>query len=78
MSYHTRPCAAAGLESYRCRGRFGWIMIGAVSDENALSEARRSWSGAEMNHIERWNGDRYVPLVSSDVDETLSQHGPRV
>jgi hypothetical protein len=56
-----KPCAAAGLISYRCRGRYhGWIMIGAKSDKDALSEARRSWEGAFIEDIERWDGERYV------------------
>lgn len=78
MSYHTRPCAAAGFESYRCRGRFGWIMIGALDDEHALSEARRSWSGAEMKHIERWDGERYVPVIAPIEDEVRDTSGPSI
>ena len=78
MSYYTRPCAARGLESYRCRGRFGWIMIGAVNDDDALNEARRSWSGAEMKHIERWDGEQYVPVKDADRDQDLTPTGPGI
>lgn len=60
--YWERPCAAAGLISYRCRSRFGWIMIGAMTDDAALAEARRSWAGAARDGLERWNGNRYVPV----------------
>ena len=36
MTHHTeRPCAAAGLTSYR----YGQIMIGATSTQDALNEA---------------------------------------
>lgn len=39
---HDRPCAAAGFDSYRYPSRHtGWVMIGANSHEEALSEARR-------------------------------------
>ena len=35
-----RPCAAAGLVSYRYNGPFGFIMIG-----DAMNEANRSLTG---------------------------------
>lgn len=60
--YWNQPCATAGLISYRCRSRFGWIMIGALTDDMALGEARRSWSNATREGLERWNGNRYVPV----------------
>jgi len=56
-----RPLAAAGLTSYRCRGRFGWIMIGARDDADALREARRSWPEAASESMQVWDGRRYVP-----------------
>ena len=34
--------AAQGFDSYRYRGRFGWIYIGANSIEEALRQAKRS------------------------------------
>ena len=37
---HDRPLAAKGLVSYRYRGRYGWIMIGAKDNADALREAR--------------------------------------
>ena len=39
MSLTDRPLAAPGLISYRCRNRFGWTMIGARDDTDALKEA---------------------------------------
>lgn len=56
-----RPLAAPGLASYRCRGRYGWIMIGARDDAEALSEARRSSDDARASGLEVWDGSRYVP-----------------
>ena len=62
-SYTNRPCAAAGLTSYRCRGRYGWIMIGAYDHEDAMREARRSSDSAERSGLEVWNGSAYVPAL---------------
>lgn len=59
--YFDRPCAAAGLASYRCKGRYGWIMIGATSHADALREARRSCDVARREDLEVWDGSRYVP-----------------
>lgn len=59
-----RPLAAPGLTSYRCRGRFGWIMIGAHDGADALREARRSWPEAMSDSMEVWDGRRYVPATS--------------
>jgi len=40
-----RPCAAHGLKSYRYKGPFGFVMIGAIDDDDALREAQRSLTG---------------------------------
>lgn len=54
---HDRPCAAPGLTSYRYKGSFGFIMIGAVDHVDALNEANRSLTGsaATLNNLEIWN-----------------------
>ena len=52
-----RPLAVKGLVSYRYRGPFGWIMIGAKDDSDALNEARRSLEEpdkAEKKSLHRW------------------------
>ena len=48
-----RPCAAAGLTSYR----YGSIMIGATSTQDALNEADRSLTqgAATVDRLEIWN-----------------------
>ena len=48
-----RPCAAAGLTSYR----YGSIMIGASSTQDALNEADRSLTqgAATVDRLEIWN-----------------------
>lgn len=61
-----KPLAAPGLDSYRYKGRYGWIMIGANSYTDALREAERSFSGggtAVPEKLEKWNGEKYVPVV---------------
>lgn len=61
-AFHDRPCAAAGLTSYRYRGRFGWIMIGARDLGDALREAGRSTRDPiELARLQVWDGTGYVP-----------------
>jgi hypothetical protein len=58
---HDKPCAAHGLTSYRYKGRYGWIMIGARDDADALREAERSSSDAiNRANLQIWNGTEYV------------------
>ena len=57
-----RPLAALGLISYRCKNRFGWTMIGARDDADALKEARRTWSGSRIEDLERWDGKQYAKV----------------
>lgn len=66
MEPHNKPLAAPGLTSYRCKGRFGWIMIGAKDHIDAMREARRSVDrlGADTprrEDLQIWNGKEYVP-----------------
>ena len=60
--YWNRPCAAQGLTSYRyASGRYGWIMIGAVDDADALREVARSRSAPiDPAKLQRWNGEKYT------------------
>lgn len=57
---HCRPVASAGWTSYRCRSRFGWIMIGANDDEEAWREALRSSPAPDPDTLQVWDGVRYV------------------
>ena len=62
---HDKPCAAHGLTSYRYKGRYGWIMIGARDDADALREAARSSSDAiNRANLQVWNGTEYVTTNS--------------
>ena len=64
ISLHDKPLAAHGLTSYRYPGRYGFIMIGAKDDGDALREAQRSltWDTATPDNLERWNGSQYRPV----------------
>ena len=62
MNLTDRPLAAPGLISYRCKNRFGWTMIGARDDADALKQARRTWSGSRVEDLERWDGKQYVKV----------------
>ena len=66
MNVTDKPCAAHGLTSYRYRGMWGWVMIGAKDHDDALSEARRSVNRAHVVSIDRlqvWDGKEYVPVT---------------
>jgi hypothetical protein len=57
---HDKPLAAAGLTSYRCQGRYGWIMIGAKDHADAMREARRSCDCVTESGLQIWDGSQYV------------------
>lgn len=73
-----RPLAAAGLISYRAACPYGWIMIGAHDDADALIQARRSSPQVEPRDLQVWNGSMYVPCLSSDdaSDADLDEGAP--
>lgn len=69
------PLAAAGLTSYRYRGRYGWVMIGARDNADALREAKRSIDGqALLGKLEVWNGERYVPARGRKNKARVAKH----
>ena len=59
-----KPLAASGLISYRYKGEYGYIMIGARNDDDALREAYRSVRPTlvSIDRLEIWNGTGYVRL----------------
>jgi len=67
MPSHTdRPLAAPGFVSYRYKGRYGYVMVGASNTEDALRQARRSIDGpALIGNLDVWDADagRYVPCA---------------
>lgn len=61
MNITDKPLAADGLTSYRYRGRYGWIMIGATGHADALREAARSTTEPiDPAHLQVWDGQAYV------------------
>lgn len=59
---HNKPLADAGLTSYRYKGSYGWIMIGAKDIKYAMIEVCRSMDGFVMiKQLQVWNGNQYVP-----------------
>ena len=63
--FKDKPLASPGLISYRHKSPYGYVMIGATDDNNALSEANRSLENktASFDSLERWNGTCYVPVL---------------
>jgi len=58
-----KPMASKGLTSYRYRGRYGWIMIGARDDNEALREAQRSTSDKVIiDNLQIWKGSQYETI----------------
>ena len=60
LDTHNKPMAIKGLTSYRYKGRYGFIMIGATDNTKALKEAQRSTSDkVSIDNLEVWNGSQY-------------------
>lgn len=58
----SRPLAARGLKSYRYRLPFGFVMIGALNDLDALNQAGRSIDHTpQVANLQHWNGLAYIP-----------------
>lgn len=67
MNLCDKPLAAKGLKSYRYRGTFGWIMIGAKDIDDALREASRNvLSPVVIERLQYWNGVEYLPCVKGE------------
>lgn len=61
-----KPLAAKPYLSFRYKGRYGWIMIGAMDVNEALREASRSMDcAATIGNLETWDEgrQRYVPVL---------------
>lgn len=52
------PLADYDFQSYRCRGRYGYIMIGAKTDKDAFYQAQLSGE-VHKEDLEKWNGSSY-------------------
>lgn len=60
--FWNRPCAAKPWISYRLRGPYGWIMIGAMDHAEAMREAARSTPSPRREALEMWNGAEYIKV----------------
>ena len=63
MNLCDKPMAMQGLISYRYRGRYGWIMIGAKDDNDALREAQRTTNEKiTMDNLQIWKDKQYEKI----------------
>lgn len=63
-----RPLNAPGLYSYRYRGSYSFVMIGAHNTADALREAQRSIDGTvDPSKLEQWDTTtkQYQPLTDT-------------
>jgi hypothetical protein len=64
--FQDKPCAAEGQISYRAAGPYGWIMIGAKDDQDALREGQRSTDKQlTLADLQVWDSTRrrYVQVI---------------
>lgn len=71
MNISDKPLASNGLISYRYKGPFGWVMIGANNHSGALREAARSVDFTEENlpqlsMLQMWNGKEYADITGEE------------
>lgn len=60
---YDKQFAAHGLISYRYKGHYGFIMIGAKDDTDAINQAKRSSSyPVSIDKLEVWKGGKYQPV----------------
>ena len=67
IDFTNLPLAVAPYLSYRYKGQYGWIMIGALDDTDAMREVRRSVGERVLisnEFLEKWNGTKYMPTSS--------------
>ena len=63
IDFTDRPMAAHGLLSYRYKGRYGWVMIGASDHLKAIKEAQRSTADTVTpDRLQFWDGQQYSPI----------------
>lgn len=78
MPCYDRPCASKGLTSYRYKGRYGWIMIGAHNDDDALREAKRSTDNVGIDNLQVWNEAQssYRAVKTEKLDRWFAANRP--
>lgn len=71
LMVHDKPCAGLGLISYRYKGRYGWIMIGAHNNADALREAGRSTDELiTIENLQVWDKEKscYLDLDNKQLN----------
>jgi len=63
-----KPLVAPPYTSYRCRGRYGWIMIGAMSTAEAWQEAQRSSLAEYLSSLQIWDGNEYADVIQESTN----------
>ena len=63
MQIFDKPLADKGLTSYRAKGRYGWIMIGAIHDADAITQARLSTD--RIYSLQVFDGKKYVEIYAN-------------
>lgn len=67
MSTCDKPLAVEGLHSFRYRGRYAWVMIGAKDNADAMREAGRSISDTPtIENLQYWDGKGYISCTRLD------------
>lgn len=63
---YDKPLAAPGFTSYRCASPYGWVMIGAVNEHDAIKQAARSTAKPRVEDLQVWDGTTYVPVFKEE------------
>lgn len=64
----SKPLAAPGYTSYRCKQPFGWVMIGATNDDDAMKQAKQSAPNANIKDLQAWDGKAYVACKANPIE----------
>jgi cobalamin biosynthesis Co2+ chelatase CbiK len=68
-----RPSAAPGKTAYRYRYGFGWIMVDAKDQDDALKKVGVATCDEDyvpnLKHLEIWNGTEYEKIVTETEEE---------
>jgi hypothetical protein len=63
-----RPLAQQPLTSYRYQGNYGWIMIGATDQVDAMIQVNRSGSYKDVSKLQVWDNalEQYRTITNQD------------
>lgn len=74
-----KPMAAEGLLSYRYKGPYGFVMIGAKDVDDALRQAQSSLTAgsASIDNLQVWNGSEYIAVPTALAADDAPQPEPQ-